>query len=751
MSAPTDTIPALPLDAAPAAGAKSPRHSKAAAKKEQPDAIAAAARSFWRYRALHGPVTGAGAAYLIGQVAYRSRGGQDTALTVGATVIGLGAFAAYRYLRARAGRPLVLGQRLWQWAVTGAATVYFGLSSVAQPRSAPMLIVLAVLDLPIAVTWWARGHIIDAPAATAALPQAPAAPAETPSAEEPADRSGDTHPQAAAYRDAWNRGLAGPGGRLPGSALAAIHANPDEQGGGLITRVVLDAHDGAVNHTPRHVLAHKELIHQALLRVNPGLHPTNLMIEAQSNGTAILALLKHNPLTKGEFAQPSPPGSFTHRVGRTPLGRPVTMTLYEPGFGRRHRAIVGSTGSGKSTVLNLLIGLDGHTLTADGQPLVCPVICDPHGGVSYAPWHGKVRIASTPEQIAGALLLACSEIKRRLEWMRANKVDLVVPSPQMPLIPIYLDEILSARRACAAAGYPIEPMLETIANEGRKTGVTEDIGMPAFSEEVLYSTLILDALSGMIAILRSKAASTGLKVNTGNWDDALNPQKIPAKFADGTPTSGLGYYVSDDGTPVTIRYDRTDDSIAANAQFADGGPISHVPFVNVLPEPDEKGKVANVLADVAYWAEEFTRRADAGEAWTITEDAATRLDEDTEPADETPRPATPDGAGDGQAEDDFDPDTAAAQQPSLMDIVTGTAADGDAWERLRAVMAGSGIPLSVDDLHQATGIPKSTISMAFSRRRDKTPPQLVRIQEGRSVWYALPEFADVPPLQGASR
>ena len=76
-------------------------------------------------------------------------------------------------------------------------------------------------------------------------------------------------------------------------------------------------------------------------------------------------------------------------IGRYADGSPAHMKFYTPRYGTRHGLLSGTTGSGKSELLNLLI------FTALAAPLpVVPVILDPQEGQSLPFWRDRVLYAA---------------------------------------------------------------------------------------------------------------------------------------------------------------------------------------------------------------------------------------------------------------------------------------------------------------------------------------------------------------------
>src|SRR6185437_7205820 len=75
---------------------------------------------------------------------------------------------------------------------------------------------------------------------------------------------------------------------------------------------------------------------------------------------------------------------------------------------------------------------------------------------------------------------------------------------------------------------------------------------------------------------------------------------------------------------------------------------------------------------------------------------------------------------------------------------TSGAGDTDAWDTLASILGQVGAPMTLQQLCDLTGLPKSTISMALRRRADAAPPGVVRLKQG--LW-SLPAYKDVPYLE----
>ncbi len=151
-----------------------------------------------------------------------------------------------------------------------------------------------------------------------------------------------------------------------------------------------------------------------LLELEPTIMPGSAAIDAPVQGE-----VRFEDVTFG-YHRPAP-GSEPDRPGATPHAHTVLseFSLHVPA-GETH-AIVGSTGSGKSTVLKLLLRLyepDAGTITLDGRPIEQLTFSSLRGATGFVPqdvflFHGSVRdnIAygrpdATDEEIRRAAVLA---------------------------------------------------------------------------------------------------------------------------------------------------------------------------------------------------------------------------------------------------------------------------------------------------------------------------------------------------------
>ncbi len=135
-------------------------------------------------------------------------------------------------------------------------------------------------------------------------------------------------------------------------------------------------------------------------------------------------------------------------------------------FLRRHAMVGGSTGSGKSGGLNVLMG----NLTACRDVVIWAI--DLKRGMELSPWTECIdRLATTPEQAAALLRDAVTILKARAEYLAATGRRTWEPAPDMPALIIVIDEYAELAEQAPAAMRDTD----TIARLGRQGLVKVDV------------------------------------------------------------------------------------------------------------------------------------------------------------------------------------------------------------------------------------------------------------------------------------
>lgn len=539
-----------------------------------------AAHHYWRNRAAYAPVTGAGVLFAAGCEAHRVTGAADALGIVSVAALAAGGHAAHRVWRKRNGRPLVNAHRLYQAALASSSITYLAAASSVSPTRPAMAIFYGVLTAPLALAWWLRRLVPDAPQAPVGA-ETQAAPAEPPATQ---DDPRDAFTRLIAT--VWEEGFACEGGQFPRTGLDEIERLSDTGGFAFAATVRFNRGKGPVRHRPAALIEHTDLIAQAYTGVGDGgapIHPANVIAQPRPDGTARLYVFERNPLqAAAPLERVAAPGSFTHpQLARTVTGEYQPYRVWVDGFGSPHRVAVGSTGSGKSQLARTLLTLDMHTTDEHGRPVVAPLVLDPHAGASYAGWLDKVDLFARPlpiedlyVQIRLALEAMVQVLRVRVGEMAAEGIDLIRPTHDRPLVSGYIDEVPTLMRR----DKKILPLLEELAEGGRKAAMRLTVMSISVAEDVLTSHTLRDALvSGDKFLLRGGSLAT--KLNLAPGVAGVDPRGLQAHFADGSPTGGLGYRASggdEAGQPVRFAQ--------SGARWLATGRSAHIPQAAELRE-----------------------------------------------------------------------------------------------------------------------------------------------------------------------
>lgn len=129
---------------------------------------------------------------------------------------------------------------------------------------------------------------------------------------------------------------------------------------------------------------------------------------------------------------------------------------------RRHALIGGTTDSGKSGVLNVILG----------NLVACPDVVlwgiDLKGGMELRPWASCLaRLATTPDEATRMLADAVAVLEARAHAASQDNTRVWVPTPESPALVIVIDEYAElADTASAAVGHA-----ESVARRGRAVAV----------------------------------------------------------------------------------------------------------------------------------------------------------------------------------------------------------------------------------------------------------------------------------------
>jgi hypothetical protein len=238
-------------------------------------------------------------------------------------------------------------------------------------------------------------------------------------------------------------------------------------------------------------------------------------------------------------------------AGRFADGSPVHVKFYTPRYGTRHALISGTTGSGKSELLNLLI------FTALMSGTFVPIVLDPQEGQSLPFWRDRCLYAAGLDACHSMLrglhagMLDRSRYLASLRWdddgipMRGMPFfDHDLTGLRMPLI--IFDEAHMALKGRSKAEAQVVEKTTEIGRLGRKTGTGLWLAthVPSLAE-LGGEQALRDMLRGGNVI----SMRTANKVATGMLGLQKDPSEIPSFFTDGKETYGLGYAAGPDNRP----------------------------------------------------------------------------------------------------------------------------------------------------------------------------------------------------------
>lgn len=469
-----------------------------------------------RYRRQLAPLAAIGATHAAGAAAAAADGGAAVgvlALTGAATG---GAYAVARH-------------RLGRWSRAYAAVACTASMSwqtaAAAVGTGPLTGLLWLGGAALALPWWLR-HSEATPDVTAEQ----ASPAQDPA---PAPAAPD-EPDWRTVR--WDTYLAVKGGALPGSKLSDI----TEIAYGWTATVDLPRGE------------HWEKVTGCLATIASVFDlPDGRVLAEPVNGAPVyrarLTVLTTSPLEKvTRWTGPGLKAEGTFPVAVTADGETLPWRLWWPGAGMCHGLIAGTTGSGKSAALDLVL-----SEIAMSDRLI-PVIIDGSGGMSLPDWIPHVPYQATTTEDAIELLerlIAAMEARftalTKIRWTdkqgRArtgrNSID---PTPDMPGIAIIIDE---AHRLLMDAdhGKHIRRLVEIITQMGRKVAFSVILATQQASVSQLGGSSVIRDMckSGNVVALRTGERVSGGMVGNVSLPEPLHT--LPLEWPDGSPTQGLCY------------------------------------------------------------------------------------------------------------------------------------------------------------------------------------------------------------------
>lgn len=360
----------------------------------------------------------------------------------------------------------------------------------------------------------------------------------------------------------WHDRIACEGGALPGSVLVGVLpvTRVDEETGEEVHigwEAIIQLPDADHQTWESAVAATRRIA--KVFRVPA----SQVVVEPPVDGledSARLLVLTTNPLRKiqkHERCQLDP------ATGYIPIGVHADSSyalwrLYTPGSGANHGLIAGTTGSGKSGLLNKICAEIRHS------GLAMLFLGDPQGGESCPDWTdgGAHVFAGTVPRIRRMLQGVEREMDRRQRtrgrerWVDAKGRPrrgrgFFNPTREDPLLMVVIDEApeVTADPEC-------KRIIAKIGKQGRKIGVGIIllVQVPSLSE--LGNDLSIRSMlsSTNIVILRTSdaySASMGAPMTL-----PVDPVNLPAEWPDGSTTAGLGFLIKAGGrvSPMRVQY-----------------------------------------------------------------------------------------------------------------------------------------------------------------------------------------------------
>jgi S-DNA-T family DNA segregation ATPase FtsK/SpoIIIE len=292
---------------------------------------------------------------------------------------------------------------------------------------------------------------------------------------------------------------------------------------------------------------------------------------------AFLRILDRDP-----HAEPIPwPGPIA-----TTITEPVELGVFEDATPvrisllRRHTLVAGTTGSGKSGVLNVILA----ALT--GCPDVVLWGIDLKNGMELQPWASCLdRLATTPAGATTLLGDAVTLLEDRAALLTAEGEKTWEPTPDRPALVIVVDEYAELTETASDA----LAHADSIARRGRAPAVTLIVATQRPTQKTMGSGSVRSQLEVRICLRVQERRDVELILDKGmlaaGW--AAHTLDAPGKFylsAPGfdVPRRARGYLF--DGPPLSAVIDRNADHRPTLARPADPTPRAE-------PEPDHDPEV----------------------------------------------------------------------------------------------------------------------------------------------------------------
>jgi DNA segregation ATPase FtsK/SpoIIIE, S-DNA-T family len=202
-------------------------------------------------------------------------------------------------------------------------------------------------------------------------------------------------------------------------------------------------------------------------------------------------------------------------IGLSEDGAPVRVLLL-----RRHALIGGTTGAGKSGVLNVILAF----LVACPDVTIWAV--DLKGGMELKPWASCIqRLATTPEHATQLFREAVTELQRRAAKMAAQGKRSWDPTPDNPALVIVVDEY--AELPDEARGYA-----DSVARLGRAVAENLIVATQRPSQEAMGKTAVRSQMDVRICLRVRERRDVDLILGQGSFNAGWHAHALtqPGEF-----------------------------------------------------------------------------------------------------------------------------------------------------------------------------------------------------------------------------
>ncbi|MFI8459117.1 hypothetical protein [Kitasatospora sp. NPDC085464] len=335
----------------------------------------------------------------------------------------------------------------------------------------------------------------------------------------------------------WEEFVSNPGGPLPGAELVEVTVTANGWSGVILLP------RGRASLATAHAAADRIASAYDVPEVSVSIDSTS----SGSSRRAQLSIFEHDPLAT---SQPwDGPGLLDPATGIAPIGTyqdllPTRYRMWRPGSGPVHDLISGTTDSGKSSLVSMLLAYERHS-----QHMLS-FVGDPQGGQSLPDWQDEVHwFADDPDEILGMMQAAVALMYDRsrrlatLEWYdQHGRVRRGVSAfdPVTLGMPIFSTTIEEAHKVLKINSEMVRAT-EEFGAMSRKCGGRLRVVTPVPTLDTMgHSTLLREMVaSGNVIVFRTGGPSSGQAAFNGTLP--VQPHLLKKEWPDGSSTAGLGF------------------------------------------------------------------------------------------------------------------------------------------------------------------------------------------------------------------